>query len=208
MKSRPVPTAIAMAIGLLILAGSFLPIPMLRAVSTTLLDWAILLAAIAVLVGIGNLFHVHFLRLRRRQAGALESLILLVALLATLLIGVVGGASHPWMQAAVEAILVPVEASLMAVLSVTLLYAAMRLLRRRLDWMAIVFLITVAIWLLSYVSLPVLGEMPVLSDWVRPWLLMSPIAGGLRGLLLGVALGALVTGLRVLFALDRPYGGK
>jgi hypothetical protein len=32
--------------------------------------------------------------------------------------------------------------------------------------------------------------------------------GGARGLLLGIALGALLTGLRVIFGVDRPYGGQ
>jgi hypothetical protein len=53
-----------------------------------------------------------------------------------------------------------------------------------------------------------MGEIPVLSDWISPWLTYGLAAGGARGLLLGVALGALTTGLRALFALDRPYGGK
>jgi hypothetical protein len=30
--------------------------------------------------------------------------------------------------------------------------------------------------------------------------------GGTRGLLLGIALGTVLTGLRVLFGVDRPYG--
>jgi hypothetical protein len=30
--------------------------------------------------------------------------------------------------------------------------------------------------------------------------------GGARGILIGVALGAIVTGLRVLLAAERPYG--
>jgi hypothetical protein len=32
--------------------------------------------------------------------------------------------------------------------------------------------------------------------------------GGARGLLIGIALGALLTSLRVLFGIDRPYGGN
>ena len=32
--------------------------------------------------------------------------------------------------------------------------------------------------------------------------------GGARGLLIGIALGTLLTGLRVLFGVDRPYGGQ
>jgi len=32
------------------------------------------------------------------------------------------------------------------------------------------------------------------------------VGGGARGLLIGVALGTLLTGLRILFGIDRPYG--
>jgi hypothetical protein len=32
--------------------------------------------------------------------------------------------------------------------------------------------------------------------------------GGARGILIGVSLGILTTGLRVLFGTDRPYGGN
>ena len=36
----------------------------------------------------------------------------------------------------------------------------------------------------------------------------SVASGGARGILIGVALGTLTTGLRILFGADRPYGGK
>lgn len=208
MRSRPVAAAIAISTGLIVLIGYFLPFPLLVSVRLELLRWAVILAGVAVLVGIGNLFSVHFQRVRRRQKGSVYSLVLLVSMLATLLMGVLVGPSHEWMQAAVEAVIIPVEASLMALLSVTLLYASVRLLRRRPDWMSFVFLASAALMLAASISLPFLGEIPVLSDWIRPWLMFVPAAGGARGLLLGAALGALTAGLRVLFAFDRPYGGR
>ena len=208
MKGRPFSAAIAISVGLIILLGTFLPIPLLGTVRLELLHWAAILLGVAALVGIGNLFSVHFQKIRHREMGSVYSVALLVAMLATLLIGVMVGPSHPWMQAAVETIIRPVEASLMALLAVTLLYASIRLLRRRADLMSIVFLGTAALMLLASVSLPLIGEIPILSDWVRPWLMVGPAAGGARGLLLGIALGALTTGLRALFAFDRPYGGK
>lgn len=208
MKGRPFSAAIAISVGLIILLGTFLPIPLLGTVRLELLHWAAILLGVAALVGIGNLFSVHFQKIRHREKGSVYSVALLVAMLATLLIGVMVGPSHPWMQAAVETIIRPVEASLMALLAVTLLYASIRLLRRRADLMSIVFLGTAALMLLASVSLPLIGEIPILSDWVRPWLMVGPAAGGARGLLLGIALGALTTGLRALFAFDRPYGGK
>jgi hypothetical protein len=208
MKGRPIAAAIAISVGLIILLGAFLPIPLLAMVRLELIQWAVILAGVAALVGIGNLFSVHYQKIRRREKGSVYSVTLLVAMLATLLIGVtLAGTSNVWMQTAVETIILPVEASLMALLAITLLYASIRLLRRRADLMSIVFLGTAALMLLASVSLPVVGEIPFLSDWIRT-LLMVFSTGGARGLLLGVALGALTTGLRALFAFDRPYGGK
>lgn len=208
MKRRPVAAAVAISTGLIILLGAFVPIPLLATVRLELIHWAVILAGVAVLVGISNLFSVHFQKVRRREKGSVYSVALLVAMLATLFVGVMSGPSGAWMQAAVETIILPVEASLMALLAVTLVYASIRLLRRRADLMSIIFLGTAALMLLSSVSLPFIGEIPVLSDWVRPWLMYGPAVGGARGLLLGVALGALITGLRALLAFDRPYGGK
>jgi hypothetical protein len=208
MKGKPVAAAIAMAVGLIILLGTFLPMSLLSTVRLELLHWAVILLGVAALVGVANLFSVHFSKIRQRAKGSVYSVALLVAMLATLLIGVVVGPDHPWMQVAVGTVIIPVEASLMALLAVTLVYASIRLLRRRADMMSIVFLGTAALMLLGSVSLPVIGEIPFLSDWIRPWLMYGAAAGGARGLIIGVALGALTTGLRALFALDRPYGGK
>ena len=205
MKLRYGAVAIAISVGLIILIGTF--VPALASVKLELVHWAVILAGVAVLVGIGNLFSVHYQKLRRREKSWGYSLTLLFAMLATLLVGVMVGPSGAWMQAVVETIILPVEASLMALLAVTLVYASVRLLRRRADWMSVLFLGTAALTLLASVSLPLIGEIPILSDWIRT-LLMVFSTGGARGLLLGVALGALTTGLRALFAMDRPYGGK
>jgi hypothetical protein len=208
MKRHPLAASIAISIGLIVLLGYFLPIPLLVLVRLELVQWAIILAGVAALVGIGNLIQVHFFKIRRRENGSAYSVILLVTMLATLLTGIMLGPAHVWMRFAVEIIILPVEASLMALLAVTLVYASIRLLRRRADWMTFVFLVTALFMLVASASLPLIGEIPVLSDWIRPWLMFGPAAGGTRGLLLGVALGALTTGLRALFAMDRPYGGK
>jgi hypothetical protein len=42
---------------------------------------------------------------------------------------------------------------------------------------------------------------------VRDWLVAVPATGGTRGILIGVALGALTVGIRVLIGRDQPYQG-
>jgi hypothetical protein len=49
-----------------------------------------------------------------------------------------------------------------------------------------------------------LSNLSPLRD-VRIWITQVPAVAGARGLLLGIALGVVATGLRVLFAQDRPY---
>jgi hypothetical protein len=112
------------------------------------------------------------------------------------------------MRVAVNAIMVPVEASLMAILSVTLIYASVRLLRRRrMDVMSVIFLF-VAVLFLFAVTLPML--LGNAGDRLGQLILQSTgmlSRGGARGLLIGISLGTLLTGLRVIFGIDRPYGG-
>ena len=96
----------------------------------------------------------------------------------------------------------------MAVLAVTLIYASIHLLRRRLTLVSVIFLVTALLILLGSAPLPFLGNVPILSDLISPLVSQVFATAGVRGILLGVALGTLTTGLRILLGADRPYGGK
>ena len=195
---RYIAVAIAIVAGLIVLIGYF--VPALAGVQSVLLNWAIILAGVAALVGVFNLISVHGDKVRRREKGNIYSAILLISLFASFIFGLALGPDNPNMRLLVSAIIVPVEATLMALLSVMLLYASIRLLRRRTDLMSIVFLLTAVIVLIASVS--------PLSDFIRPWIQQVFALGGARGILIGVALGTLTAGLRVLFGADRPYGGN
>jgi len=205
---RVITVFIAMISGLAILGGYFLSgfFPVLAEVQTQLLNAAITLAGVAVLAGIFNLISVHTDKVRRSQKGSVYSALLVISLLITLLLGIILRPGHVAMQAVVNGIIIPTESALMGILTISLLYAAIRLLRRRVDVMSILFLLTAAIVLLGSATLP-FGDIPLLGDFTRWWSQVLAL-GGMRGILIGVALGALTTGLRVLFGADRPYGGS
>jgi hypothetical protein len=202
---RTVALLLAVVTGLVVLAGYF--IPALVPFQSALLNWAIILAGTAALVGVFNLILVHGNKITKREKGSVYSALLLVSLVATLLFGLVLGPDHPNMRLLVDTVIVPVEAMLMALLAVTLLYASIRLLRRRTDLMSIVFLLTAVLMLAASATLP-FSEINPLNNFIRPWFQHVLALGGARGILIGVALGTLTTGLRVLFGADRPYGGK
>jgi hypothetical protein len=195
---------IAIAAGILILGGYFFP--GLTGVQTLLLNWAIILAGVAALVGIFNLLSVHTDKVRHSEKGGVYSALLVISLVATFFFGIILRPEHNAMKAVMNGIIVPTEAALMGILTISLLYAAIRLLRRRVDVMSILFLLTAVIILFGSATLP-FGDVPLLGTFSR-WVTQVWALGGMRGILIGVALGALTTGLRVLFGADRPYGGN
>lgn len=202
---RIVTAIIAITVGVLILLGYFLPIA--EGLQILLLNWAVILAAFAALVGLLNLLVVHFEKIRHNEKGGVYSALLILAMAGTFLLGVFLGPQHDAMMIVLDGIIIPVEAALMGLLTISLLYAAIRLLRRRADLMAITFIATAALIFIGSATLP-FGDIPVLGTLVRPWVTQVWALGGARGILIGVALGSLTTGLRVLFGADRPYGGK
>lgn len=197
---------IAIAFGILVLLGYFLP--QAAGLQTLLLDWAVILAGTAALIGIFNLASVHSEKIRRRAKDGIYSAILIIGLFGAFFLTLILKPQSPILQTfLLNGIIIPVEASLMGLLAVTLLYAAVRLLRRRADIMGIVFIAAASLIFIGSATLP-FGDIPIIGTLLRPWVSQVWALGGARGILIGVALGTLTTGLRVLFGIDRPYGGK
>jgi hypothetical protein len=92
----------------------------------------------------------------------------------------------------------------MALLTVSLAYASIRLLRRRRNVFTITFFVSLVVFLLLSSGLLSLFNSSVVPP-VTAALGRLPVAGA-RGLLIGIALGSLTTGLRILTGTDRPYG--
>lgn len=202
----PVSTAIAIAAGLIVLLGYFLPIPALTPVRSTLIDWAVIVAGIAGLIAIIHLIKVHWKKLTALRNQDYYSLITLIAFFFTLAAGLLLSPGDACFQKVVTSIQVPIEASLMGVLAISLTYTSIRLFRRRKGWMAVIFAISAVVFLiLASGILSIADQVPFLKD-ILSALNMLPVAGA-RGILLGIALGSLTTGLRILLAADRPYSG-
>jgi hypothetical protein len=210
MKNRiqaPFSTAIAIAVGLVVLLGYFLELGLLVNLRRVFVQWGVILASVA-LVGIVHLFSVHWRKLSHGESGSIYSLVLILAMIGT--IGIVGyfGPTATWSMWVFDYLLVPVESSLMAIVAVILIYALARLVRRKITVFNLVFLGVTIILLLG--TAPLLGiEIPGLQgpSGIHDLIMRVPVTAGMRGLLLGVALGIVATGLRVLLGADRPYGG-
>ena len=200
----PVATIVALAAGLFVLLSYLFP-GLLDGLRNVLLGWVGLLSAAAVIVGALNLLSVHFTKIGRAD-NPVYSLALVITMIITFALAVFFGPQGGPALWIFQYIQVPIETSLMAVLSVTLTFAAARLVAQRANVYSLLFI--------GFALLTLLGagpiffiELPIFSDLLHPWLTGVLAGGGARGILLGVSLGTITTGLRVLIGAERPYGG-
>ncbi len=214
----PVSTAIAISVGFVVLLGYIFGTNA-RGETTSLgflrnyfLQGAIIWASVALIVGVFNLVGVHLHKIRKNEGGG-YSFVLLVSLIVTLGVGIYDilqthlhqELNFQRIRWIFNYIQLPIETSLMAVLAISLTYAAARLLSRRLNLFSIVF-VGVVLLLLIGAAPQIAAQAPLLAEF-RDWILRVPALAGARGILLGVALGTIATGIRILTGSDRPYGG-
>ena len=196
-----IPMVIAAAGGLVTLGGYLFPDTRLGLYRDQLIEWAIIVAAFALLLATFNVLRVHSQRIIASQKEWVYSLVLLIAASLAWIPPLLSGPSGAIAQALRDYVIAPLGAGLAALLVFTLTLSGVRLLRYRRDPLSILFILVVALALLG--TTPLLG-FEWLSD-VRDWLIRVPGMAGFRGLFLGVALGTVVTGLRVLLGRDRPH---
>jgi len=205
MFKRFLPTILAMLAGILILLGYLVPLDFLATLrDVILLRWAVVLAAFALIVAYLSLLRVHLLRLTSARRKKFTSLLVVVSALGTLVLVLVQGVEGVWTQQVLTSVLIPGESALLALTAVTLIVAGMRILRARRTAGAIVFVVAAGIILLTTVAYSVYpGILGVLRQGVD-----TLATAGMRGIVLGVALGVTLTGLRVLLGIDRPHSDE
>jgi hypothetical protein len=199
---------IAVGSGLVVLLGYFIEIEILHTARLYLLQWAVLLGGAALFLGLFNLLAVHWNKLGTQDPGWAYSAALILFFLMTLVLGVLYGPDSDVVLMLFNSVQVPVETSLMALLGVSLAVAGFGLVRKRRDLASVVFVVTALLVLIGTGPWPIGGDSPVamaLAD-LRAWITQVWTVAGARGIILGIALGAITTGLRVLMASDRPYG--
>ncbi len=200
------PTVVTGIAGLITLVSFFnFLLPGLAGLRTPLINIAVIVAGVAVVMGFVHLLYTHSHRLRRRQY-AFYSLILIIAAVVTFVLLMLDRITSPdrtLTRFIFNNLIGPLQASLGALLAVFLALAAVRMVRNRRGLSAIWFLLAALVVLVTQIPLTALSGLMEPLIVVRNFL-DAATTGGLRGLLLGVALGTIATAFRVLFFIDRP----
>jgi hypothetical protein len=192
------PTALAVAFGLLTLVGLlFFPV-----ISDALISWATILAAVALVLGVINLLSIHA---RRSSKGNLYSVVLVVSAMSIFVLALLDylDITRDGVITAFSLVQAPLEAAVGSLLVFFFLFAGFRLLRDQRNGWALLFIVSAVVVLLAQTQLP-----PYLSDifgWLNDIISNVIVVAGIRGILIGVALGAVAVTLRVLTGSERPY---
>ncbi len=192
------PVALAVAFGLLTLVGLlFAP-----SIGDSLISWAMFLAAIALILGIINLLGVHA---RRASAGNLYSAVLIMSALIVFILALTDflGLTEDGVETSFSLVQAPLEAAVAILLAFFLLFAGYRMLRsQRSGWSAL-FIVSAVIVMLGKTHLPPLLD--TIFGWIDGVISDVIVVAGMRGILIGVTLGAVVVTLRILIGSERPY---
>ncbi len=202
---RGLPLAIAIAFGLLTLIGLLLPVP---ALTDLLLGWVGFLAAVALVLGVLNLLAVHVQRAARESN--FYSVVLIVSILAVFGLAVTDALSitNNGVTAVFNWIQVPLESALASLMAFFLLFLGFHMLKNQRSVGAILFWLTAVLILFSSVfTTTALLPTSVRELFARFQTFVNEIIvlAGVRGLLIGIALGTITMSVRLLLGLDQPY---
>lgn len=204
------PTVVTGIAGIMTLL-SFL-LPGLGSLRPSLINIAVIVAGVAAVMGFVHLLYTHVRRLRRRPT-AFYSLVLISTAFVTLVVLILDRAplsDRTLTRFIFNDLIVPLQSALSALLAVFLALAAVRMMQQRRGVGVAWFLLAAFVVLITQIPLPAwfnpdgaptaLGQIAISMRQI----FNAATTGGLRGLLLGVALGTLATAFRVLFLIDRP----
>ncbi len=202
---RLLPLLLGAAAGALTLVSLFQP----NTAGDVLLEVVQITTTIALLLGFTSILWANLRKVARRASGWIHSITLIVVALAVfaneLVLGTaVGPLAAQAGQVAGDAfryVYQPLATSILALLTFFALRASWRALHARPREAVPILLVAILFLLAGGPWASALPGLPETLDWVRSY----PALGVARGLLLGVALGAVVATVRLLLGFDQPY---
>jgi hypothetical protein len=202
---REVPLILTIVFGWFMVAEFFVPVRWVNRVSNELQQWIIVVAAAAVVLGVANVGRIHVDKVQRRRKDWPYSLPLLfgIALMGFfgLIFGIGEGTFFDFLYLNTY---VPMQGTMFALLAFFIASAAYRAFRIR-TFEAALLAITAVLVMIGRVpvGLAISEELPEISEWIMNF----PNLAAKRAILIGAALGAISTGLKIILGLERNVLG-
>ena len=199
-----IPLAITFLLGTFFVLEFFVPHGAVQRTVDILREWGLVLAATAFVLGAINVVQVNIPKIRRRERDWGYRVVLVGSALVMIIAGFWEGKEGTVFTYIFNHIFAPANATMFALLAFFIASAAFRAFRaRNLD----------ASLMLGAAILVMLGVIPLGEmiwsgfDDLKQWILDYANNAGRRAIMIGAALGAIATGLRVILGLERSHLG-
>jgi hypothetical protein len=203
---RTIPLIIILVMGVMMMVQFFIPHPASVAVYELSTKWIRIVAAFALVLGTGSLVMYHIDKLQRRKPGWYYSIVTLVMAAISTVVGLGWGVKpgSPLQEILFKNIMVPLNASMFAILAFYMASAAYRAFRARTKEAALLLIAAFIVMLgMVPVGATIWGKLPEIAEWV----LSVPNMAAKRAILFGVGLGAIATSLKVILGIERGWLG-
>jgi hypothetical protein len=225
-----IPLIVVLVTGLLLIVTFFIPHEPFGGLEQRFLIWYSIVAGFTMLLGLDSLIRYHLVKLRNQKSGWGYSIVLLLGLFLTLVLGFYSWAKYqspfalgsPFMFLYTY-VIIPLQATMFALLAFFIASAAYRAFRAR---------TTEATLLLVAAALIMLGRVP-LGGWlwhrmvdladlipgmhlaglknlelfarINDWIMDIPQTAAKRGIFIGTTLGGIVMSIRIILGIERSY---
>jgi hypothetical protein len=215
---RQLPLLITFVTGLLFAVQYYVPHPRSEDLLTGVSKWLQIISGFALILGVTSLFHLHAVKIRRREEGWGYSFVLYASIIGTILAGFgYSVAAGQWINAketlngtmtafgwVYTYTLVPLQGTMFAILAFFIASAAYRSFRARSVHAAVLLVFAIIVMLgrvpLGEHLIPYIGE-------VAQWIMGVLNASVRRAILIGVSLGAVALSIKIIFGIERSYLG-
>lgn len=216
---KQIPLFIVFIFGVVTLMSYYVPHKVSENYIEQINVWQNIVAAFALFLGAISLFYAHYKKIERKVDGWGYSLFVYIGFLSVMIPAIVAdgiiseGGKVTALGWAFNNIYNPLSATMFSVLAFYIISTAYRSFRIK-SFSA--FLLFVAGLILMFGNIP-LGEIiwDKFFGWshitiakLKDWVIEVPSAAGKRGIMIGIAIGAFVTSLKIIFGIERSYMGK
>jgi len=197
------PIIVTFVAGLIVILGFYLAIPALGELSNELVRWNVILAAFALMLGLGSVVSLHIRRIVKHEPDAVYSYATLIALVIFIVVGVsdtTQGSNYQWLY---DSVFQPLSATTYATTIFFITSAAYRAFRIKNSYAAVLMVAAILTMMKVGIFAAIIPATPKIAAWI--WDI--PNTAGMRAVVIGTALSLAGNAFRVLTGLERGHLG-
>ncbi len=184
---------IAIAVSIVVLLDVLLDDPSVNALGALFVTYAVIVAGFALILGVVHLLRVHAWRIQTRANGWLYSALLVTTVVFFTVVGLIEGPNGEITAWSVTYVLLPLQAAFFSLLAFFLISVLYRSARIR-SWESFLLVATAALVVIG--GTPLGASVSPTIEAAKEWVVSGFATAGARGILLGVAVGTIITAFR------------